>query len=144
MFPKCMFRRLESVNSGAATAFSFTTVFGLVGVAARLTGGLPQPGFPPFAFAFQCRCFVAWSVLSDSSPTLQRVKLVVINCFICIVCLLTPLLSKGKWILVDVFVFFDLRIFNSRQNSLWLEKRRSLAWMGEGARLWEALYTHCK
>lgn len=93
------------VNSGAAVAFSFTTVCGLVGVAARLTGGLLWPGFPPFAFAFQCRCFVACSVLSDSSPTLQRVKLVVINCFICIVCLLIPLLSKGKWILVDVFAF---------------------------------------
>lgn len=89
------------VNSGAATAFSFTTVFGLVGVAARLTGGLLRPGFPPFPFAFQCRCFV----LSDSSPTLQRGKLVVINCFLCIVCLLTALLSKGKWILVDVFAF---------------------------------------
>lgn len=53
---KCLQEVGVFVNRGAATVFSFTTVLGLVGMAVRLTGGLPWPGFPPFPFAFQCRC----------------------------------------------------------------------------------------
>lgn len=96
LFRMCVFRRLESVSSAAATSLPCTTaILGLVGVATRLTGGLPAaiptlplcpPGDRQSLPEAGGRCWVARSALPDSSPTLQPVKFVVINCITYTVC----------------------------------------------------------